>query len=202
MAKGGFRPGAGRKQLSGPYKEDTKPVRLPLSMIPAVKEFLKVSLAASSQSSAVTGYDQTIHNLWSSLTTESANAWSLPLYASSVSAGFPSPADDYIETALDLNEHLIKHPNATFFVRVSGESMINAGIYDQDVLIVDRSLTPKQSDIVIAVLDGELTVKRLKLEGEKITLLPENPDYPAIPITKVMSFTIWGVVTTVIHSVR
>ena len=80
--------------------------------------------------------------------------------------------------------------------------MINAGIYDQDVLIVDRSLSPKQSDIVIAVLDGELTVKRLHLEKESVTLLPENPDYPSIPITKSMSFTIWGVVTTVIHSVR
>lgn len=202
MPKGGFRVGAGRKQLSGPYKEETKPVRLPLSMIPAVKEFLRVSLEVSAaEISKVTDHDSTIYNLWSSLT-ESSNDWALPLYASAVSAGFPSPADDYIETALDLNTHLIKHPSATFFVRVSGESMINAGIYDQDVLIVDRSLTPKQSDIVIAVLDGELTVKRLHLEKESVTLLPENPDYPPIPITKSMAFTIWGVVTTVIHSVR
>lgn len=201
MPKGGFRPGAGRKQLSGLYKEDTKPVRLPLSMIPAVKEFLKTSLSAS-VASRITGHDNTIHNLWSSLAEPIVNASSLPLYASAVSAGFPSPADDYIETALDLNAHLIKHPSATFFVKVSGESMINAGIYDQDVLIVDRSLSPKQSDIVIAVLDGELTVKRLHLEKESVTLLPENPDYPSIPITKSMSFTIWGVVTTVIHSVR
>lgn len=197
MAKGGFRVGAGRKHLSGPYKEQTKPVRLPLSMIPAVKAFLE-----GATRSRITRHDGTIHNLWSSLTEPVINASSFPLYASAVSAGFPSPADDYVETALDLNEHLIKHPSATFFVRVSGESMINAGIYDQDVLIVDRSLSPKQSDIVIAVLDGELTVKRLHLEKESVTLLPENPDYPPIPITKSMSFTIWGVVTTVIHSVR
>ena len=201
MPKGGFRPGSGRKQLSGFYKEHTKPVRLPLSVIPVVKEFLKVSLAVSSSRFSVTGHDSTIHNLWSSLTEESNN-WALPLYASTVSAGFPSPADDYIETALDLNEHLIKHPAATFFVRVSGDSMINAGIYDQDVLIVDRSLAPKQGDIVIAVLDGELTVKRLHLEKESIILMPENPDYLPIHVTKSMSFSIWGVVTTVIHSVR
>lgn len=126
---------------------------------------------------------------------------SLPLFASTVSAGFPSPADDYIETALDLNEFLIKRPAATFFVRVSGHSMIGAGINPGDILIVDRSLTPKNNSIVIAVLNGELTVKRILLDVHKIKLMPENPDFPTIEIQEGMDFTVWGVVTTVIHSV-
>ncbi len=195
MARGGFRPGAGRKQLSGTYKEETKPVRLPISMIPAVKNFLASAFAKKR-------HDGTIEGLWSSMPSPSEQPYSIPLYSSAVSAGFPSPADDYIETALDLNEHLIKHPAATFFVRVTGDSMINAGIYDRDVLIVDRSLSAKQNDIVIAVLNGELTVKRLKTEGDVLYLLPENPDFSPIKVTKSMSFTIWGVVTTVIHCVR
>ena len=202
MAKGGFRPGAGRKQLSGPYKEDTKPVRLPLSMIPAVKEFLKVSLAAASaETSKVTGHDTTIHNLWSSLTTESANTWSLPLYASSVSAGFPSPADDYIETALDLNEHLIKHPAATFFVKVKGDSMIGAGINSGDILIVDRSLEAKNNKIVVAIVNGDFTVKRFVKRKDKVYLLAENPEYEPIEVKQGMDFEVWGVVMHVIHSV-
>jgi DNA polymerase V len=125
---------------------------------------------------------------------------SLPLFASTVSAGFPSPADDYIETALDLNEFLIKRPAATFFVRVSGQSMIGAGINPGDILIVDRSLTPKNNSIVIAVLNGELTVKRILLDAHKIKLMPENSDFPTIEIQEGMDFTVWGVVTTVIHS--
>ncbi len=125
----------------------------------------------------------------------------LPLFASTVSAGFPSPADDYIETALDLNEFLIKRPAATFFVRVSGQSMIGAGINPGDILIVDRSMSPKNNSIVIAVLNGELTVKRMVLDQEKVKLLPENPNFPTIEIQEGMDFTVWGVVTTVIHSV-
>ncbi len=195
MPRGGFRPGAGRKQLSGTYKEQTKPVRLPVSMIPAVKSFLESTFSRKH-------HDGTIEGLWSSTLKSDQPPYSFPLYASAVSAGSPSPADDCIETALDLNEYFIKHPTATFFVRVTGDSMIKANIYDRDVLIVDRSLTPKQNDIVIAVLNGELTVKRLKIESDVIYLLPENPDYPPIKVTQSMSFTVWGVVTTVIHSVR
>lgn len=125
----------------------------------------------------------------------------LPLFACSVSAGFPSPADDYIETALDLNEFLIKRPAATFFVRVAGNSMVGAGINTGDILIVDRSLNPKNKSIVIAVLNGELTVKRIAFEKEGVKLISENPDFPPIDIHEAMDFTIWGVVTTVIHSV-
>ena len=120
---------------------------------------------------------------------------------SAVEAGFPSPAEDYIEGSLDLNKHLIKHPAATFFVRVSGDSMINAGIYPGDILIVDRSLEAIDKKIVIAVIDGELTVKRLKHRDNLLFLEPENEAYLPIKITKEMSFEVWGVVTNVIHKV-
>ena len=102
----------------------------------------------------------------------------IPLVSSSVPAGFPSPADDYIEGQLDLNEHFIRNPSSTFCVRVTGESMKDAGILPQDILIVDRSLDWKDGSIVIAVVDGELTVKRLFQQRGHVALVPENPDYP------------------------
>jgi len=125
----------------------------------------------------------------------------LPIFLESVSAGFPSPADDYMEGKLDLNKYLIKNQSATFFVRVTGDSMINAGIYSGDILIVDRSLIPKDGSIVIAVIDSELLVKRMQYIKNKIYLSPENPKFEPIEITVEMNFEVWGVVTTVIHSV-
>ncbi len=126
--------------------------------------------------------------------------YELPLFMVSVPAGFPSPAEDYIEGKLDLNKHLIKHPAATFFVRVTGDSMINAGIHPGDILIVDRSLDPADKKVVIAVVDGELTVKRIRMIQDKIVLMPENANYEPLRIKEEMSFEIWGVVTNVIHS--
>lgn len=123
----------------------------------------------------------------------------LPIFLESVSAGFPSPADDYLEGKIDLNKHLVKHPSATFFVKVTGDSMIDAGIHSGDTLIVDRSVDPKDGNIVIAVIDGELTVKRLSRSMSKLYLLPENRNFEAIEITEEMNFEIWGVVTNVIH---
>lgn len=125
----------------------------------------------------------------------------LPLFLESVSAGFPSPADDYLEGRLDLNDYLVRNPSATFFVRVTGDSMMDAGIYSGDILVVDRSLAPKDNNIVIAVINGELTVKRLQMLKNKIFLLPENRNYEPIEITEEMNFEVWGVVSTVIHSV-
>jgi len=125
----------------------------------------------------------------------------LPIFLESVSAGFPSPAEDYMEGKLDLNKYLIKNQSATFFVRVTGDSMVNAGIYSGDILIVDRSLTPKDGSIVIAVIDSELLVKRMQYIKNKIFLTPENPKFEPIEITGEMNFEVWGVVTTVIHSV-
>ncbi len=123
----------------------------------------------------------------------------LPLFINPVSAGFPSPADSSIENFLDIGEHLIKRPAATFFVRVSGDSMLPAGIHSGDLLVVDRSLQATDGRVVIAVVEAELTVKRLRLAQDKIFLIADNPDYAPIAITEAMDFSIWGVVTTVIH---
>ena len=124
-----------------------------------------------------------------------------PLAGSLVAAGFPSPADDYLERQLDLNEYLISNRAATFFVRVSGDSMINAGIHDRDLLIVDRSIDPEIGHVVIAAVDGEMVVKRLHKTGNRLFLVPENPSFPALEIQGEMDLTVWGVVTYVIHAV-
>ena len=125
----------------------------------------------------------------------------IPLYSCTVKAGFPSPADDYIDDYLDLNEHLIKHPAATFMVRASGDSMINAGIFPNTLLVVDKSLEATHGNIVIAAIDNELTVKRLSIKGEQIQLLPENDNYAPIEITGSIETIIWGVVTSIIQEV-
>jgi DNA polymerase V len=124
----------------------------------------------------------------------------LPLYLAKVPAGFPSPADDFLDRRLDLNEFLIKHPAATFFVKVQGESMIRAGIHSGDILIVDRALEAADRRIVVAAVDGELVVKRLRRRREKVYLASENPDYKEMEVTPEMGFEVWGVVTYVIHA--
>jgi DNA polymerase V len=124
---------------------------------------------------------------------------SLPIFTARISAGFPSPAADYEEGKLDLNKHLIKNPPATFIVRAAGDSMEGAGIHSGDLLIVDRSVEPKSGHVIIAVLDGQLTVKRLRIYRGKYSLEPENKNYPVQKITKEMDFAVWGVVTNVIH---
>tara|TARA_R110000772_G_scaffold45845_3_gene104870 strand:+ start:143 stop:574 length:432 start_codon:yes stop_codon:yes gene_type:complete len=121
----------------------------------------------------------------------------LPLYSSRVPAGFPSPADDYIEDSLDLNEYLVKHPASTFFAKASGLSMVNAGIMDKSLLVVDRSLDPQHDDVVIAVIDGELTCKILDLKAS--LLRSANLDYPPIPISAEVDCIIQGVVTHVVN---
>ena len=123
-----------------------------------------------------------------------------PLFLSGVSAGFPSPADDYLDRKLDLNEHLIKNPAATFFVRVAGDSMTGAGINDNDILVVDRSLEPINGNIIIAVVSGELTVKRLLKSRDCCRLVAENPDYPDLEIDEETPLEVWGVATYAIHS--
>jgi len=125
----------------------------------------------------------------------------LSLYSSTVAAGFPSPADDHIESKLDLNDYLVKHPSATFFVRVTGNSMINAGIHNNDILIVDRSIEARHGKIIIATIDGQMTVKRLYHRSGKTILMPENKDFKPIEIIDFTDAMIWGVVTNVIHSV-
>lgn len=130
---------------------------------------------------------------------ETKTSCPLPLFLASVKAGFPSPADDFLEKKLDLNEHLIRHPAATFFVRVDGDSMQGAGIGRGDILIVDRSLEAGDGRIVVAVINGEFTVKRIRLREGEVFLEPENPRYASIRISPESDFQVWGVVTYVIH---
>ncbi|MFA6163840.1 MAG: translesion error-prone DNA polymerase V autoproteolytic subunit [Methylobacter sp.] len=118
----------------------------------------------------------------------------LPLFASKIPAGFPSPADDHLEATIDLNQQYVRHPAATFFVRVQGHSMIGAGIHNGDMLVVDRSLEAQSGSIVIAVVNGELTVKRLVINGDGVWLMPENPDFQSLQINEGMGLHIWGVV--------
>lgn len=125
-----------------------------------------------------------------------------PLYSHSISAGFPSPADDYIEDRLDLNELLVNNKVATFFLRVRGDSMINAGIHHGDIIVVDRSVQPTHSSIVVAVVDGELTVKRLITRSGVAELHAENPKYAPICLQEGQELTIWGVVTSSVHQVK
>jgi DNA polymerase V len=124
----------------------------------------------------------------------------LPLFSGKVAAGFPSPADDYVEKNLDLNELLVQKPAATFFVRAQGESMLGAGIHPNDILVVDRSIEPIPGKIVICALNGELTVKRLERANEQWQLKAENPAYPDIALHDDLEMVIWGVVTNVIHA--
>lgn len=171
MTRGGKRAGSGRPKGSGKYAEATKIMRVPVS-----KEHEVLELVSGARS-----------------------ALSLPLYSCKVQAGFPSPADDYIERYLDLNTEYIKHPSATFVVQAVGESMIDAGIFPGDNLIVDKSLEPNEGSIVIAAVNGELTVKRLSRKGGVMRLMPANPKFKPILVTEEQDVVIWGVVTLVLH---
>lgn len=172
MTRGGARPGAGRPKGQGRYQEATKPLRVPASLAESVLNFVQ------------------------------HKGYKLPLYASTVSAGMPLPADDQMAGKLDLHELLIKNPEQSFLVRVTGESMRNAGIHHDDILIVDRSLAAANGKVVIAALHGQLTVKRLKTLPEgKVFLMPENEDFEPIEINPDEDIYIWGVVTKVIHAV-
>lgn len=173
MTRGGKRKGAGRPPGQGKFKEKTKPIRVPESKVLQVLSFIE------GQNTAM----------------------SFPLYSSCVSAGFPSPADDYVEESLDLNKHLIHKPAATFFVKASGNSMLGAGIHDGDILIVDRSLTPTDGKIVVAAVDGMLTVKRIVFKGKQTWLYPENDRFKPILLEEHQDVVVWGVVTNVIHKV-
>lgn len=172
MGRGGARKGAGRPTGRGPHGEATRPMRVPVSLIDSVTEFL-----------AKKGYK-------------------IPLYTSHVQAGDPSPADDGIEDKVDLNAYLIGNPADTFMVRAAGESMTGANIFQGDTLIVDRSLKPANGKIVVAAVDGQITVKRFdKDKRGTVSLLPENPDFSPIVLTEGNELTILGVVTNIIHQV-
>ena len=131
--------------------------------------------------------------------TEKGKSIELNLFTNPVYAGFPSPAEDFVDRKLDLNDYLIKNPSATFFVKVNGNSMINAGVFDKDILIVDRSLEPSDGKVVIGVINGEFTVKRILKKGNRLFLKAENEIFKPIEITEDMDFKIWGIVSYTIH---
>ena len=133
--------------------------------------------------------------------TENVPGLPCPLSAVPVEAGFPSPADDYVERPLDLNELMVRRPEATFFVRVKGDSMEGADIRSGDILVVDRSLEARDGQVVVAILDGGFTVKRLRCRGGRVALEPENRSFPAIHVSPEQDFQVWGVVTYVVHAV-
>ena len=164
------RKGRGRPSGTGQYGVKTKAIRIPEDKVTSVLHFI------------------------------ASDGFALPLYSGRVQAGFPSPTDDHIEGRLDLNTHLIQHPETTFYARVTGDSMINAGIAEHDLLVVDRSLEAKHGKIVIAVINGEMTVKRLHITPEGHFLKAENPRYPLIPINQEDDVRVWGVVIHVIKS--
>ncbi len=183
--RGGKRPGAGRPAKFG---EPTRAIRVPQRWIPSIKWWLAEHHPAPPRQG------DTVHR-----PVLAPPPLELLLYAARVPAGFPSPADDDVEGRLDLNQHLIRHPAATFFVRVSGESMLGAGIHPGDLLVVDRALEPAHGKVVIAVVNGELTVKRLCIREGQVRLLAENERYAPIVLSGDMDLQIWGVVTNVIH---
>ncbi|MDG6777178.1 translesion error-prone DNA polymerase V autoproteolytic subunit [Thiomicrorhabdus sp. zzn3] len=200
---GGARTGAGRKKGSGRFGEPTKVMRIPASKVAQVKQWLAQDQAANCapevNAQKWTGLLKTQGvSLFQSVAPANEAPVSLPLFSHKVVAGFPSPADDYIENRLDLNEHLIRNQEATFLLVVEGDSMQKAGIKDGDILVVDRSIEPSDGKIVIAALDGELTVKRLSIKSTGTWLVPENDDYPPIPVREEADMVIWGVVTATI----
>ena len=205
--RGGTRPGAGRPRGTGKYKSPTTVVRIPQNLLPTVRLLLQNSPPDCAKP---TNNNHAIHPIFypngegiASLSgvSQTSKPVLIPLYESRIAAGFPSPASDYEEGQIDLNDMLIRHPAATFLVRVQGESMLGAGIHPNDILVVDRSLTPAHGRIVIAVVDGELTVKRLHKTHNQVILMPENDAFSPLHISEQQNFMVWGVVTSVIHSV-
>jgi DNA polymerase V len=194
---GGFRPGAGRKSN---YSEPTKPMRVPESQVGAVLDFLEAYRKKDEHKERQAAIHDGSASFIAPVVFE-APLYAIPVMSHRVAAGFPSPADDYIEHGIDLNEHLILHREATFILRVSGTSMIGAGIYDGDEIIVDRAIDPKDNHIVVAVVDNQLTVKRLRKSDKTVRLVAENPEYPDILIQPDEELLIWGVVTRVLHKV-
>ncbi len=193
--RGGARPGAGRKKGSSVYGESTQAIRVPESMIPEIKSMLTLRKNKTNQKKSMP--DLTT----AAIPNNHLSHVEIALYSGKVAAGFPSPADDYVEKTLDLNELLIQKPAATFFVRAEGESMLGAGIHPNDILVVDRSIKPVIGKVVICALNGELTVKRLKqINKDGLVLGAENPAYSDIVVKDDIELVIWGVVTNVIHA--
>lgn len=167
---GGKRLGAGRPKGQGKYGTNTKPIRVPEHLLEDVRDF------------SING------------------GYKIPMYSSAVEAGYPSPGEDHIDEMIDMNSLLVRNPATTFCVRVTGLSMIDAGIYEGDVLLVDSSIQPSSGKIIVVAIDGMLTVKRLGQIDGRPYLLPENPDFDPIPITEESDVRVWGVATNILRS--
>ena len=185
--RGGKRPGAGRKPLYG-IAEPTQVLRVPASQTEVIRDFVSAYQRKR--------LNEALGNVAEVTPIESDDSsLALPLYTTKVAAGFPSPADDHVEQRLSPNSYLVENEHATFCVRVKGDSMIDAGIFDNDVLVVDRSKVAQVGDIVLAVLDGEFTVKTLGKSKTGARLIPANKHFPVIEVKESQSFEVWGVVT-------
>lgn len=184
---GGARPGAGRKVGSSPYGQNTKLMRIPEGIVDTVSVLLE---GCKSQQLETRFKQDILHPA------QSSDCIRLPLFSHKVQAGFPSPADDYMEGKISLDEHLIANKDATFFVRAQGNSMVGAGIFDGDLLVVDKSIAPTCGKIVIAIIDNEITIKRLVLRDNKAVLKAENSRYKDIELQEGQELLIWGVVTS------
>jgi DNA polymerase V len=184
---GGKRPGAGRKPGGG-ISQPTAVMRVPANHTGLIRDFI----SALNRKRLHEAQDNVVE--LSQLGTAGKEV-ALPLYATKVAAGFPSPVDDDVEKRLSPSDYLVQNANETFFVRVKGDSMINAGIFDDDVLVVDRSRVAQIGDIVLAVLDAEFTVKTLGKSKQGARLIPANNNYPVIEIKEGQSFEVWGVIT-------
>lgn len=184
---GGRRPGAGRKPGNN-MAQPTTVIRVPVNTVKIIKNFVS-TLTGEHALQTHAGFSDLIQFV------RAKRHIVFPLYTSKVAAGFPSPADDHIEQRLNPSDYLVENDTATFFVRVKGDSMIEAGIFDNDVLVIDRSRTQQTGDIVLAMLDGEFTVKILEQSKKGVNLIPANRNYSAIEIKKEQSLEIWGVVT-------
>lgn len=190
---GGKRPGAGRPKGTGKYKEPTKAIRVPEGSIRTIRNFLEhypdvTHIGLTSPAPATTCASEV------STSDRKITRLEIPVYSSRVAAGMPSPAEDHVDETLDLNDYLVNRPDSTYMLRVEGESMKDAGILPDDILVVDRSLPAVHNKIVIAAIDGELTVKRLFHRGGLVKLLPDNADYPEIELESEADLVIWGVV--------
>lgn len=186
---GGKREGAGRKVGTGKFGEETSVLRIPSSQALVIKDFL----AAYQRKKLMADIDAVGDFEWPALNAASIR---LPLYSSKVSAGFPSPAEEHVEKRLDPSEFLIEQEDATFFVTIQGKSMIDVGLLPGDKAVVNRAKQPNIGNIVLAVIDGEFTIKTLgRSKDGSVRLLPANEDYSPIEITEEMNFEIWGVVT-------
>lgn len=190
---GGKREGAGRKSK---YGEPTAMVRVPQSAKAVVVDFLQ---SLSEQRKLEPKWPTHLQPV---TLAESPEPFRIPLFSHPVQAGFPSPADDYVADKLDLNEHLILRKEATFMLRVQGDSMTGLGIQEGDLLIVDRSITATHGSVVVAAVDGEFTVKTLEKVRGRLRLMPSNPNFKPIEFKDGQELEVWGVVTSVIHQFK